>query len=53
MKELVKPNVNESNLNEVNELCETNCDFPSQCNKYCWGRGTTNDSIGEEDDIIF
>jgi hypothetical protein len=54
MKELIKPNENESNLNEVNELCEVNCNSRSvPCNRFCDGAGTTNESISEGNDIIF
>jgi hypothetical protein len=52
MKELIKPSANESKLNEVTELCETHCDPPAPCNRYCSG-GATNKSANDEDDIIF
>jgi hypothetical protein len=52
MKELIKPNVNEDKLNEVTELCEVDCNQTS-CNKHCIGTGTVNQSISEENDIIF
>jgi hypothetical protein len=54
MKELIKPNVNENFLNEVSALCEIDCNGPViPCNKYCQGKGTVNESVGEDDDIIF
>jgi hypothetical protein len=53
MKELVKPNVSENFSNEVNTLCENNCDSQTTCNKYCQGKGTVNESVSEDDDIIF
>jgi len=54
MKELVKPNVNENSLNEVNpfEECGNHCAPPAPCNKDCSG-GATNKSINEKDEIIF
>lgn len=60
MKELIKPNVEVEQKYDVSYFCETNCD--SSCgfvtprrgvaNRGCSG-GATNNSIGENDEIIF
>jgi hypothetical protein len=53
MKELIKPNVIESGY----EFVDTNCTeqtIVGTCRVLtCVCRATTNDSIGENDDIIF
>jgi hypothetical protein len=55
MKELIKPNVVEAKYHSLESLCENHCDRPSgrNCNKYCTGAGTSNESLENDDDILF
>jgi hypothetical protein len=57
MKELIKPNLQEFELSKnVDSFCETHCTRRGRegvCNKACDCSTYSNDSVLNEDDIIF
>lgn len=55
MKELIKPNAEECLTYEVSSYCEIDCTGGrgETANRGCAGRGSTNNSISDESEIIF
>jgi len=53
MKELVKPNSNEQKQRSLESYCETVCSGTETCNRACECRSYTNNSVTEDDDILF